>query len=69
MSKVLRYPIANNPYSLGDAMNWKRRVLRERMKRQAPRVMARPYGLGDVIDWQRCCLRESAKRQSASNLV
>ena len=75
MPKILPYPVANNPYSLGDAMNWKRRILKERTKRQATNISpvsvtsARAYGLGDAIDWQRCCLRERAKRQNSSNLI
>jgi hypothetical protein len=63
MSKILRYPISYAPYSLGDSLNWKRRVLKEQQKR----LTSIPYSLGDSIDWKRSILKERAKRLAASN--
>ncbi|MEI6329131.1 MAG: hypothetical protein WCP16_07855, partial [Pseudanabaena sp. ELA645] len=50
-------------YSLGDSLNWKRRVLKEQQKR----LTSVPYSLGDSIDWKRSILKERAKRLAASN--
>ena len=63
MSKIVTLPIYS-PYSLNDAINWKRRVLKEQAKRRG----AIPYSLGASIDWKRCRIREQKKRLAASNL-
>jgi len=63
MSKIVTLPIYS-PYSLNDAINWKRRVLKEQAKRRG----SIPYSLGASIDWKRCRIREQKKRVVASNL-